>query len=443
MKPIILFIALLSVQMAVIAQGYDPNSMPPGAPLRPGMIDPTHAMVKDHPGNAGNKVLSSHFTIVESQSYNSGHSMDQVWYNLLIGMGHTATIVPQTTLNSNAFFGGTNALIVSSGVINLSATAISTIQQFIQSGKSVYLQGEYLSSFNSNQAFASIVNATGGTFTSGSTVAGDLIPTNILNAFATTPNAVASIGYHWYGCTGSGCNNVEYFMRYGASNIGFVYCPTIASYGDIIQSTDQDWVNGSYGLPLMQNIVFALLSGNACSVVCGVLAATEMDLEANLDSEGNVHLDWTLDGEVDYGRFVVSANGEKQAEVGLSEGNGIRFQWQDPRLVAGVQRYEVQLLDENGQVSLSGVAEINVAAPSPTLRAVPTDGGFRLWLTMGHQLTRLEVLDLQGRRVAFVPTSEATQGQFLSMAAMPAGAYWIQGQTAQGQLLQTRVLWMP
>ncbi len=62
---------------------------------------------------------SLNVVIIESQSFNSGHMMDQIWYNVVTGMGHTASISPQATLDNNSFFAATDILIVSSGVINI------------------------------------------------------------------------------------------------------------------------------------------------------------------------------------------------------------------------------------------------------------------------------------------------------------------------------------
>src|SRR5690349_10254777 len=69
-------------------------------------------------------------TIIESQSFNSGHNMDQIWLTLAQGMGHTATINPQTTLDNNNFFSSTDILIISSGVIALPANRVNTILQY-------------------------------------------------------------------------------------------------------------------------------------------------------------------------------------------------------------------------------------------------------------------------------------------------------------------------
>src|ERR1035438_4634 len=92
-------------------------------------------------------------TIIESESFNAGHRMDSVWYGVCIGMGYTASVMPQTTLNSNAFFATTDLLIISSGVIALPNNYITTIQQFLQTGKPAYIQAEYLDTYGGDIAF--------------------------------------------------------------------------------------------------------------------------------------------------------------------------------------------------------------------------------------------------------------------------------------------------
>lgn len=425
------------------SQRTDPNSTPPGAPIFEHSTDDPHLRINPlHPGNASQRVTLSNFAIIESQSFNSGHAMDVVWRNLVIGMGHTATILPQTALDNLTSLNGYDILIVSSGVITLPAGRVTTIRQFVQSGRSVYLQGEYLNTYSGNIAMGTIMAATGGSFTAGSTVSGNLAPTTILNGYASTPNAVPSIGYHWYGCTANGCNNFEYFMRYGASNIGFVYCPTNAAQGDVIQSTDQDWVNQSSSLPLMQNIVYYLVSGNACTVVCGILAeATEMSLVANPQQNGTVLLDWDMDGEVTAGKFEVRCNGKWIGEIPVGERAGLTFRWVDERLPSGPLSYEVRHLDANGNITVSGKVETVGIGGDVVWRIRSTSEGFMVRLAEGEQLAELHLVSLAGQELEVKPTTQG--GELLvAMRGMASGAYLLQGRTIRGASVREKLLWV-
>jgi hypothetical protein len=207
---------------------------------------------------------SLNITIIESQS-NSGHDMDLNWSNIATTMGHTPLISPQTTLDNNSFFATTDILIVSSGVITLPNNRINTILQFIQSGKPVYLQSEYLPTYSTNQAFIYLVSQLGGTFSWTSLFSGNIAPVNILGTFATTNNIVSPISYYWYSTSGTGdCNTIN-FLESGGGYHGFHYIPSNSSFGSIITTTDQDWVNQNTSIELMQNIITHLITPDQIS----------------------------------------------------------------------------------------------------------------------------------------------------------------------------------
>jgi hypothetical protein len=62
----------------------------------------------------------------------------------------------------------------------------------MQSGKNIYLQGEYDCTFyNTNTLFESLVNNNGGSFSWNGIIAGDLNPMNVLGTLGSSPNIVA------------------------------------------------------------------------------------------------------------------------------------------------------------------------------------------------------------------------------------------------------------
>jgi len=199
-------------------------------------------------------------TIIESQSY--GHTMDQKWLTLANSLGDTAAIYPQTTLDNNTFFATTDVLIVSSGVIPLPANRVATILQYLQQGGKVYLQSEYLMTFDTDIAFAYLVNTLGGSFSWLADVSGTLAPMVILGSMATTNTTVTPLTYFWYGVAGQGCSNVEPFLEYQGQYFGFIFCPPSASVGKLITTTDQDWLQsgGTNEANLMANILTNLLN---------------------------------------------------------------------------------------------------------------------------------------------------------------------------------------
>ena len=428
----------------LFAQATDPNSTPPGAPLvKNEGGDPLSRMIQNHPGNAGERVQMANVTIIESQSFNGGHAMDNVWFNLLTGMGHMPTISPQSTLDNTAFFGSTDLLIISSGVIALPAGRIATIQQFMQTGKPVYIQGEYLPSYTSNIAFSTIVNNTGGTFAVGTTVTGQLNPTSILNTYATTPNNVANITYHWYGCRGSGCNNIEYFMNYAGNNIGFVYCPISSAFGDVISSTDQDWVNTSTSLPLMQNIIFHLLSGNACSVVCGsVLPGQEIRMNAELNADHGAIVSWEAEFPLTEGFFRLECNEQDLGEFAVDPSGQSEFSFEDAFVPNENLNYRLAYFLPDGQEVLTDEISLDARTMEEQLHVGEDDAGFRVWVLGNSDIRKATIIDMDGKshHISFSGMS-ARKGGIVEMASFPNGLYVLRIEMMGGAVLIKKLLW--
>jgi hypothetical protein len=200
-------------------------------------------------------------TIIESQSANSGHTMDVNWLNVATLMGNSAVIEPQTTLDNTDIFDFTDILVISSGVIDIPLSRRAIIQQFIEQGGPVYIQSEYLSSYQANETFQQIVTNLGGSFSWAETVSGDLIPMNIFGTISNTPNLVPSLSYFWYGCVGSGDATIEANMEYMGQNFGFIFTPPNSSHGVVMTNSDQDWARDATEKDfLMENILTYLSS---------------------------------------------------------------------------------------------------------------------------------------------------------------------------------------
>ncbi len=204
-------------------------------------------------------------TIIESQSVDPHHSCDVRWQTVATSMGHTATIVGQDALNSIADLDGVHILIVSSGIAELPSWRVQIITEFVQSGRPVYLQGEYNCEYSpGNLAFGDIVTNLGGSFTREGIVAGDLQPMTVLGSLATQPNAVPTLSYFHYGCAGTGDGTIESFLEYGGQSFGWIFTP-LDDTGRVVHTTDEDWISMAYSNPeafdLMENIM-AYLDSN-------------------------------------------------------------------------------------------------------------------------------------------------------------------------------------
>ncbi|MCA9674653.1 MAG: hypothetical protein H6709_16670 [Kofleriaceae bacterium] len=205
-------------------------------------------------------------TIIESQSVNAGHVMDQQWADVANAAGHTATIVPQTTLDDLGNLADTDILVVSSGLAPLPAERVAVIQAFAAAGHGVYLQGEYQTTYETNIGFATIANSEGATFTWTATVTGQQDPTTVNGCLATTPEAAPTLTAYWYACTGTATgDNIEVIHTApGGEPIGWSLC--FPGGGKVIFDTDQDFIRtpAANTPEHMRNILVALADAAAC-----------------------------------------------------------------------------------------------------------------------------------------------------------------------------------
>lgn len=204
-------------------------------------------------------------TVVESQSFADWAVMDTVWQAQANALGHTATIVPQTALDDPANLGTTDVLIVPSGVIELPPNRIATIQAFVESGRGVFLQGEYQMAYTSNQGFASIVNALGGTFSWTADLSGDLQPVEVVGCTGTTPQLVPAITDFFYGVTGTGTGPGFEVLVQRTTNgqpLGFSFCRT--GGGQIMITTDGDFIWRLNPVEFMTNVITRLAHADRC-----------------------------------------------------------------------------------------------------------------------------------------------------------------------------------
>lgn len=204
--------------------------------------------------------------IIESLSGGFGHEMAAAWHGVAQSLGHVATIQPQSFLDDVANLANTDILVVSSGTYPLSATGVATVLSYLQSGGGVYLQGEYLTTYQTNQAFAQIVNATGGTFVWNDTVVGDLQPVQTLGCLAVSPEVVPPLDYFWYGANATTSTAEPILTAAGGQEIGWSWCLPGAGNGLIVHTTDQDFINnaGSEDLTFMRNVLRRLAFPQSC-----------------------------------------------------------------------------------------------------------------------------------------------------------------------------------
>lgn len=263
-----------------------------------------------------------------------GYQADGAWLTVATAMGYTASIVPAATLNDTSFFPSTDILIVSTGVNPIAPVQIATIQTFLQSGKSVYLQGEYQSSMPGNQAFSQLVNALGGSFSWGASLTGNLLP-SVTGSLGSTNLNVSSLPFFFYGCGGTASCHLTAFLQAGNTPVGWMFIPPATGTGRLIFTTDQDWVGASAiyttGQVLMKNILSHLgdrslgdqsaapsvsISVNPGAVIC---AGSQASFTATVLNAGlSPVYQWTKNN------LPAGSNGSSYTTTGLQNNDVIR-----------------------------------------------------------------------------------------------------------------------
>lgn len=193
--------------------------------------------------------------IIESRSFTAGHVMDTVWAFVARNLNLSYHIGNQATLDSLGSVSIETILIISSGIGSLSESRADSILAFVQRGGNVYLQNEYLPSYQTNLAFRYLVDTLGGEYEIGETVSGSLVPMIVSGDLQSNYNIVEPLNHFHYGCTGIAGSNVEPFLTFNGQHFGFIFTPPNIQYGKIIANSDQDWVRVIANVDLMANII--------------------------------------------------------------------------------------------------------------------------------------------------------------------------------------------
>lgn len=204
--------------------------------------------------------FGARITIIESSLSINWAVQDTVWKHVATGMGHQAVVVTQDQLSSIANFTSTDVLIVASATQLVNSPAnIQTLKQFIQSGRPVYIQSEYLASAAGNILFDTLMKFVGADFSWGpNQITGQLTPMQVSGTFSNTPNPVAPLTYFNAGHPGDG-TGVEKFLEFNGNFYGFCYTDLTMQYGSIVTTSDQDWIWHNESPALLENILHRLV----------------------------------------------------------------------------------------------------------------------------------------------------------------------------------------
>ncbi|HFB99655.1 MAG TPA: hypothetical protein ENJ53_02510, partial [Phaeodactylibacter sp.] len=210
--------------------------------------------------------FSANIGIVESQSFHPLQVMDTKWETIVTTMGHTATILPQTSLDDIDNLAGYDVLVVTNGLIMMPVSRQEVIRDYVAQGGNVYIQAEYQVTEPGNEIFEYVVTQLGATFSWTGEANGSLTPMNVFGDLAEGNAPISAIDHYWYGAYGSGGDHIIPFLEYENKNYGFIFCSTNPAHGKVITTSDQDWIRLGYNPELVQNMVDYLTANSNITI---------------------------------------------------------------------------------------------------------------------------------------------------------------------------------
>ena len=273
-------------------------------------------------------LFAANIAIIESQSYHSLHKMDAHWQTIAQDLGHTAFILSQADLDDPTTFQDADIIILSSGLINISASRKQNIVDFVENGGNAYIQAEYLTTHPGNEVFKAIANQLGAQFKWEGNTNGSLAPMHIINEAINELTNIDSLTYFWYGTYGSGNEQVIPVLEHNNKNYGFLLCSDNPLHGKVVTISDQDWVRNFSKPDLMRNILFYLAAHPALLALPDFLIACNeqevcpgQDVSFSCEIDQNLHptaYQWTINGVA-----VPTANLPNFTANNLSDGDVI------------------------------------------------------------------------------------------------------------------------
>ncbi len=200
------------------------------------------------------QVQSQTVTILESQTTHPLQDMDERWESACNELGYSSSIVSYDFLNQTCLVDYTDVLVISSAVISIDPFQISNLETFVESGGSLYIQGEFLDTFPGNRVFIEIVEHFGDNFTWGASGNEDIGPLGVGSIISNNYNMVDSLEYFWYGMDGTGVGPFTSLLSIGSNNYGYLYEPVGPYNGKVYSTTDQDWIRLDFGEKVIENM---------------------------------------------------------------------------------------------------------------------------------------------------------------------------------------------
>jgi Secretion system C-terminal sorting domain len=203
--------------------------------------------------------FAANIAIIESQSFNANHIMDLNWQAVAVGMGHTVTMYPQTSLDNGGFITPNDIAIISSGVIPLNFQRRQMIIEAVMAGTPVYLQCERDPNDDTNLAWEEMLDWFGFTWTWQGTDAGNLVPMYISGPASNITWQISNMPMFQDGAFGVASGGVETTHHYADREFAWLLRPT-PDHALVATNTDQEWVRTLADPNLMKNYIDLLLS---------------------------------------------------------------------------------------------------------------------------------------------------------------------------------------
>ena len=269
--------------------------------------------------------------IIESQSLHPFHIMDKNWQTTSSTMGLESTILPQSTLDDLNELENYEVLIISSGLIDIPDNRKNTIQAFLQAGKNVYLQSEYLLSNPGNQTFEYLVEQLGGQFKWNGERAGSLAPMKVESDYFKAPNDIDELSYYWFGTHGTGDASIQPIISHQNLDYGFIFCPPSIGVGKLVTTSDQDWVRTLTSLDMMKNVLNYLANEQSLQALptlsidadnLNPCMGTIVNYTASVDTLlPGIAYQWLVNGQP-----IAGATNNRFSSIGLTEGDYVECQ---------------------------------------------------------------------------------------------------------------------
>ena len=146
-------------------------------------------------------------------------------------------------------------LVISSGLISLSSLQKDNIKEYVRHGGQLYIQAEYLFTHSGNLAFKYLIEELGGTFDWEGQGSGQQVPMYVQDPIRASYNTVDQLNYFWYGTYGSGDATIRPFLEHQGKSFGFIFQSDNPVLGQIVTTSDQDWIRNFSNPLLLENIL--------------------------------------------------------------------------------------------------------------------------------------------------------------------------------------------